>query len=247
VYAFFKAVPDVDYVEGRRSHNFICLAKHCKGKSRIVKRYLDKGDCKSTSNLRKHAKKCWGSDMVAEADEAKNADEVRKTTVKGTLLPGLITAAFERTGKGTVTYSHRQHTRSESRAEIVRWVSESLRPFSTVSDRGFQSLMKTGRPGYYIPSPTTVSRDVKLVFCNTRKRVAKLLHDIDGSMSFGTDAWTSPNHKAYIAITVHFERNGAPVSMILDLVEVATSHSGVNLAIAFADVLAEFGITNKVS
>jgi hypothetical protein len=30
------------------------------------------------------------------------------------------------------------------RAEIVRWVSENLRPFEIVRDRGFQSLMKTG-------------------------------------------------------------------------------------------------------
>jgi hypothetical protein len=61
------------------------------------------------------------------------------------------------------------------RAEIVRWVSESLRPFKIVEDRGFQSLMKTGRPEYYIPSASTVSRDVKLVFAKTRERIAKML------------------------------------------------------------------------
>ena len=61
------------------------------------------------------------------------------------------------------------------RAEIVRWVAESTRPFSIVDDRGFQSLMKTGRPEYYIPSRWTVSRDVKLVFARTRQRIAKML------------------------------------------------------------------------
>jgi hypothetical protein len=34
--------------------------------------------------------------------------------------------------------------------------------------------------------------------------------------------------------------------MLLDLVEVAKSHSGVNLAAAFAQVLEEFGISDKV-
>jgi hypothetical protein len=34
--------------------------------------------------------------------------------------------------------------------------------------------------------------------------------------------------------------------MLLDLVEVAKSHSGVNLAAAFAIVLEEFGISDKV-
>ena len=50
------------------------------------------------------------------------------------------------------------------RAEIVRWVSENFRPFKIVEDRGFQSLMKTGQPDQYIPSASTVSWDVKLVF-----------------------------------------------------------------------------------
>jgi hypothetical protein len=34
--------------------------------------------------------------------------------------------------------------------------------------------------------------------------------------------------------------------MLLDLVEVAESHSGENLAAAFAKVLEEFGISDKV-
>jgi hypothetical protein len=71
--------------------------------------------------------------------------------------------------------------------------------------------------------------------------------DYDGSLSFATDAWTSPNHKAYIAVTVHFEEKGVLVSMLLDLVDVAKSHSGLNLAAAFATILQDFGIGDKVS
>ena len=62
-----------------------------------------------------------------------------------------------------------------------------------------------------------------------------------------TDAWTSPNHKAYVAITVHFENKGVPMAMLLDIMEVACSHSGLNLAAAFAKVLEDFGIEDKVS
>jgi hypothetical protein len=60
-------------------------------------------------------------------------------------------------------------------AEIVRWVAENKRPFQIVNDRGFQSLMKTGRPGYHIPSAETVSRDVKRVFIEVRKRISGML------------------------------------------------------------------------
>ena len=68
----------------------------------------------------------------------------------------------------------------------------------------------------------------------------------DEVLNFATDAWTSPNHRAYVAVTVHFEKQGTLVSMLLDLVQVATSHSGVNLAAVFAKVLDNFGISNKV-
>lgn len=141
-----------------------------------------------------------------------------------------------------------------------------MRPFSIVSDRGFQSLMKTGRPEYYIPSESTVSRDVKQVFTKVRARIARMLQvkiqvsyiktygkkrviyqEHDGALSFGTDAWTSPNHKAYVAVTVHFEHDGKPMCLLLDLVEVAKSHSGLNLASAFAKILDDFGIADKVS
>ena len=108
--------------------------------------------------------------MVTSADSTKNTNEVWATTVMGVLNPQLIMAAFEWNGKGKVKYSHRQHTKTEARAEIVRWVTESKWPFKIVADHGFQSLMKTGRPKYYIPSPTTVSRDVKKAFVNVCKR-----------------------------------------------------------------------------
>ena len=68
----------------------------------------------------------------------------------------------------------------------------------------------------------------------------------DGALNFATDAWTSPNSKAYIALTIHFENNGVPVSMLLNIVKVPHSHSGLNLAKAFAKVLEEFGISDKV-
>jgi len=85
IYVFFRTSPRIDYVEGRRAHIFECAAGRCRGKNgRDVRRYLDKGDAKSTSGLRRHATKCWG--------------------VKTNLRDGTITAEFERIGKGKVTF-----------------------------------------------------------------------------------------------------------------------------------------------
>ncbi|KAF8495266.1 hypothetical protein F5888DRAFT_1615865 [Russula emetica] len=151
IYAFFKPSPLIEYIDGRHCHAFQCLAMYCKQESRSIRRYLNTGDAKSTGNLQKHAKKCWGDKVIASADKAKTAKEVHTTTVKGSLDPQSITAIFEQTGKGKVTYSNRQHTKTESKAEMVQWVSESMRPFDIVEDQGFQCIMKTGWPEFYIP------------------------------------------------------------------------------------------------
>ena len=96
----------------------------------------------------------------------------------------------------------------------------------------------------YIPSPSTVSRDVRLVFAKTRKRVAEMLQvehissyrrkvltkdsqEYDGKINFATDAWTSPNHYAYVALTAHLEAKEAPLSIVLDVVEVAKVHDHI--------------------
>ncbi|KAF8131085.1 hypothetical protein EV363DRAFT_1165668, partial [Boletus edulis] len=208
VYAFFDPIPAIREINGRRVHEFTCSARGCKVK---VRRYLDTLDARSTSNMRKHVKGCWGTDALEAADSAKDVDEARTKIAGSILRDGSITAAFERKGKGKISYSHRQHTRVEM----------SLRPFNIVADRGFQSLMKTGRPEYYLPSPATVSRDVKLVFVHTRQRIAKMLREYSGRINFTTDAWTSPNHHAFVAFAAHLEHKGALLTFPLDVVEVS--------------------------
>jgi hypothetical protein len=116
IYVFFKQTPHIEYVEGRRAHVFACAATHCKGKNgRGVRRFLDKGDRKSTSNLRKHAKICWGCEAVEAADSTRDVDAARKILSNAKLRDGSITAEFKRIGKGKATFSARQHTTAEAR------------------------------------------------------------------------------------------------------------------------------------
>ncbi|RXW23667.1 hypothetical protein EST38_g2184 [Candolleomyces aberdarensis] len=226
-YAFFHPRPRITMHKGRKCLEFICGAPHCKGtgrgeEARVVRRYLNTRDETSTSNLQ-------GLKTVKRHPD------------------GRLEAVFARKGgKEAVTYSTQNHTYEEAHVEIVRWVAESIRPASIVEDNGFKVLMKTGRPHYKLPSRFTVARDVHEVFKRTRARIAKMLQEYDGQLNFATDCWTSPNHRAYIAITVHLEHNGEPLSILLDVVEVARSHTGENLAHAFAEILDEYGIAEKI-
>lgn len=122
IYAFFKPTPDIAYKDSRRMHVFKCLAKNCRGKGRdrkLVNRFLDKGDARSTSNLRKHAKLCWSEATIKAADATKNLDASRSVLAKSgddNLKDGKVTASFERLSKGeNVTYLHTQHTKTETK------------------------------------------------------------------------------------------------------------------------------------
>ncbi|KAG1783141.1 hypothetical protein EV702DRAFT_1191579 [Suillus placidus] len=134
IYAFFDPTPNIETVDDHHVHVFKCIAKGCKVQ---IRRFLDKKDAHSTSNMQKHVKTCWGNKVLQTAYEVKGLEEVRTKLIPGILCDGSITTSFECKGKGKVTYSHRQHTRPEMRAELVRWVVESLRPFDIIKIEHF--------------------------------------------------------------------------------------------------------------
>ncbi len=109
------------------------------------------------------------------AKESNDLAYTREHIVGGILRSGSITTYFERKDSEKVTYSRCAHTRIEVQTEFAKWVCQSVRLFSIVKDRGLLSLLKTGRPGYYIPSPSTVACNVKTVFSQSRNRIAKMV------------------------------------------------------------------------
>lgn len=119
VYAFFERTPSIVTVDGRRVHEFTCTASNCKGRSRnprTVRRYLDTTDRNSTGNLRKHARLCWGIEILQDADACGDLESARKGVLNAKKQKdGSITASFERMGKGKITYSHRQHDKPQTR------------------------------------------------------------------------------------------------------------------------------------
>jgi len=66
--------------------------------------------------LHKHAKICWGDDVVKAMDEMKDLVHAQAIVVKLGLGNASITAMFEwAKGKGAVIYSHKQHTETETK------------------------------------------------------------------------------------------------------------------------------------
>jgi len=110
IYVFFQTIPDIEYINRRLVYVFKCVAKYCKGcHGRLVCQYQDTSDTKSTGNLCKHAKVCWGKNTVKANDDTKDVRSARQALagLKTTSVNGSITATFEQFAKGKVTYSHR--------------------------------------------------------------------------------------------------------------------------------------------
>lgn len=108
---FFHSSPTIEYEGTRRCHTFKCAARSCKA---TVCCFLDKQDATSTGNMRKHVLKCWGEESYKTVMQA-NTLKTARATVSELSRTGSITAAFERKGKGKVTYSHRQHTKTKTK------------------------------------------------------------------------------------------------------------------------------------
>ncbi|KAG6804859.1 hypothetical protein H0H92_001986, partial [Tricholoma furcatifolium] len=79
--------------------------------------------------------------------------------------------------------------------------------------------MQAGRPSTFIPSPSTVSRDIRAAYEACRARIDQLLQEHDGQVHFATDTWTSPNHRAMVAWTVHLHHQGNILVFLLDVFE----------------------------
>ncbi|KAI6042107.1 hypothetical protein EDC04DRAFT_2892217 [Pisolithus marmoratus] len=60
-----------------------------------------------------------------------------------------------------------------------------------------------------------------------------MLQESSGKLSFTMGAWTAPNHHAFIAFCAHLEHEGALLSMPLDIIKVAMSHTGLEMATVF--------------
>ena len=123
---------------------------------------------------------------------------------------------------------------------------ESNLPASIITDPELIDLLTTGHNHLKVPSPNTVRRDVKVAYVKCHERISKLLQEHPRLVHFTTDAWTSTNHHACVAWTVHFEHNGAMLAFLLDIVKLPESHTGIALAKAFQQMLETFGLQDRV-
>jgi hypothetical protein len=87
--------------------------------------------------MRKHARHCWGEDIVKKADDAKDeltVDNIRESLAEAKKeKDGTIVACFDRKGKAKVKYMMRQHTYEESRSVFYFKLKKSMESYLPIS------------------------------------------------------------------------------------------------------------------
>ncbi|KAJ3816468.1 hypothetical protein F5880DRAFT_1452089, partial [Lentinula raphanica] len=157
----------------------------------------------SKGSLGRHAKKCWSEDTVNAVKECKSLDKARSAIATyGHKSQSKLTLALRTVKSWFQLFSTRAPDKNTIRVVTARWVAESARPFLLVADRCYRWLQKEGRPDRYVPSATTVAEDVKKLYCGTREKLARELQAYDGELPVAIDCWTSPNHLAFMSITI---------------------------------------------
>ncbi|KAF9550315.1 hypothetical protein CPC08DRAFT_793341 [Agrocybe pediades] len=151
-------------------------------------------------------------------------------------------SSWKRKADATLTgnlYKHSQKCWGEDVIELTMKTANAT--------DAWEALAKSRDGSMTVTYTKPVSCGVRVVFAQSHQHISAMLHKYNGKLHFATDAWTSPNYWAFVAVMVHFEHDGAPVCLILDIIKVAKLHTGVNLVVAFADILKKFGIKDKIS
>ena len=122
--------------------------------------------------------------------------------------------------KSIASFAHGStYTKHRFRFLIAKWIFHNHRPFAIIQDEELLQMLRMLYAKVDVPSPSTVSRDVREIFALTRKQVGKILQEYPGRLHLCLDGWTSPNVYSFLGITVHRVVNGDLKTFILDFVQ----------------------------
>jgi hAT family C-terminal dimerisation region/BED zinc finger len=133
------------------------------------------------------------------------------------------------------------------REELVRLVVDDELPFCLVESPAFRRFCRYLNPRAKMPCANTICRDIGHQFKEEQARVAAVLRDAPGRLSFAVDAWTSRNAHSFLGITAHWiDAEWLPRHVLMDIPPLLGSHTGVNLCHTFTAACREFGVLPKL-
>jgi hypothetical protein len=93
-------------------------------------------------------------------------------------------------------------TKESFRQALTKWIVAESLPFTAVESSTFVSLVNLLRPRTEIVSADTIKNAIMSSYEVQKNKIKEDLKNNSSKLSFALDAWTSPNQKAFLGITV---------------------------------------------
>jgi len=118
--------------------------------------------------------------------------------------------------------------------------------FNCSNNLAFHRAFKYARPWVEIPSPTTLTRQLKRLGNSTVDDIRiSLLHH--AKISLAGDTWTSPNKLAFLAIVAYWISDSWEIEeVLLGFEEIKGSRTGRTMAEIINRVLDKYGIQDRI-
>ena len=135
------------------------------------------------------------------------------------------------------------------RALLYDWVIANNVPFEQLESPSFHRLIGYLNPRAepIIPSSTTASRTVAILYDKTLGIVTETLQSAITKINVSFDLWTSKNKLALLGLCAHFINNsGNCITSLLALPRQKGRHTGFAIAETVSEIIASFGLQERI-
>lgn len=136
------------------------------------------------------------------------------------------------------------------RQKVITFMVCSDQANTIVEDRYFRDLIdycSKGNDACKLFCAKTGKGFIDKLFVEHKTKITKLLQNNDGAISFIVDCWTSSNQHPFQGVIARWISNDWEVHhAVIDLTVLHGSHTGVNIAESFWNVLLDYGLVEKM-
>ena len=134
---------------------------------------------------------------------------------------------------------------------LLEYIIESAAPFLIVKQNSLQRLLFLAHrapslSSLQLPSPSTVTRDLKQLYSDMKSKITDELQKYD-CLAYTVDGWTTPSMKSsFLAVTAHWiDDRWKSCSVVIGFKKITGAHTGHNLADIVHKVLQDYQLTSK--
>jgi hypothetical protein len=125
------------------------------------------------------------------------------------------------------------------------WITANV-AFKKIENGFFKRMMISAHPSLAVHGRQTLKNDCMLVYREERKKIANAFFNIDSSVSFTSDMWTSNQNLGYICLTAHFIDGDFNLHHhTINFKQVPHPHNAAAIHSTIMDCLYEWDLANK--